>query len=806
MKTTAKKMLSLFLALTLVLGLMPLQAFATGTAWDGTSLEEPKQSGGVYQIGTGAELAWFAQNSATTKASSAVLTADIDLGNKTWNPMATFSGTFDGQGHTVKNLNGTNGLFAVVAGTSDTARAEVKNVTVEGTINATTSNVAGIAGQAYNATFENCINKADVTGASGKNTFGGVVGHGMKGTTAASNLTLTNCGNEGDIKAVSTGPVGGVIGGRVYGNAMLENCYNTGTITGMTTGTAGTPAGLISYCDSTKGNNYVKNCYNTGAILGTTGYAGGLVGYVVGTSNNLENCFNAGSVTSTGKTPGAIAANIKTTSTALTAKNCYYLSGSASKVAGYGTASGTATSKTADEMKSADFVTALGSSFEQGENYPVLAWQKTNTETPAAGYTVTLKADQETVNVGETVKVVVKVDKAVNGIQAKVKYDTNLFTYGTDTSGIIDVSKWFKNATTEIAELTFTAKAAGTGNFTFDDTTSVYTGAYEDFIKGDAVAATTETATVVVNIKTYTVSIDKDITGGSVTVKGTAFAAGDTVTLTVTPGEGYQLKSLTYTAEGGKPVAITGKSFTMPASNVTVNAEFELISATTYTITVPNVNNAVVTVTVGDKTYAEGETIEGLTEGTAFTVSAVADADYVISGIKVMSGESELTATEGVYTVANGNITIEVTVAEKALEVAISDEDYVTGYKLVTVTGTYAAGYTYDGKAMIKIAKNTYAYLVADDPKDTEDDADAAKVAKNTSGAECGDITGATKYDVNGTGKVDFSDAGAAFGCFNVAYGVADNMAMYLRADVNGDLIVDGTDVSAIMVKYDTNN
>lgn len=794
MQTNVKKLFSLVLAFVLVLGLMPLQAFAAGTAWDGTTLTEPAKSGDVYQIGTGAELAWFAQKAAAD--SEAVLTADIDLDNKTWTSMAKFSGTFDGQGHTVKNLNGINGLFAEVAGASNDARAEVKNVTVEGTINATAANAAGIAGKAYNATFKNCINKANVTGTNNKTTMGGVVGHGMKSTTSASNLTLINCGNEGDITVSYSGPVGGVIGGRVIGNATLENCYNTGTITGVTTGNAGTPAGLISYCDSTKGSNYVKNCYNTGAIQGTTGYAGGLVGYVVGTDNKLENCFNAGSVTSTGKNPGAIAANINSKA-ALTATNCYYLSGSASRVVGNGSANISVISRTADQMK--NLALDLGDSFVQGENYPVLAWQATKNE----GYTVTLTADESEVEIGDIITVTATVTGGVfRGMQAVMTYDDTLFDLGTVSgiaqnsceNGKIDLYVPFieagYNEGAVVVTATFTAKKAGTAAFDFESATA---GDYDDFM-GDAVDAEVVPVEVTVAEKTYNVAIAGGITGGTVTVNSTAFAAGADVTLTVTPDDGYQLKSLTYTAEGGEPVAITGNSFTMPASNVTVNAEFELIPATTYTITVPEVENATVTVTVGSETYNEGVEIEGLTEGMEFTVTADPAEDFVISGIKVMSNGYELTATEGVYTVANGNITIEVTVAEKALEVTISEKDYVTGYKLVTVTGTYAAGYTYDGNAMIKIAKNTYAYLTAD--------ADAAKVAKNTNGVECGDITGATKHDVNGTGKVDFNDAGAAFGCYNKAYDVAQYMEMYLRADVDGDKKVEIDDVNAIMSSY----
>ncbi|MBQ2306600.1 MAG: hypothetical protein II184_03705, partial [Clostridia bacterium] len=72
MKTSVKKLLSLLLICLLMLGMVSAVAHASGDVWDGTTLTEPALVDGVYQIGTGAELAWFAQNAAV--ASSAVLT------------------------------------------------------------------------------------------------------------------------------------------------------------------------------------------------------------------------------------------------------------------------------------------------------------------------------------------------------------------------------------------------------------------------------------------------------------------------------------------------------------------------------------------------------------------------------------------------------------------------------------------------------------------------------------------------------------------------------------------------------------
>ena len=79
-------------------------------AWDGTTKTEPKQVDGVYQIGSGAEFYWFANEVNVNKKASidVVLTADIDLAGYQWTPIGDFNtiyaGSFDGQGHTIKNL------------------------------------------------------------------------------------------------------------------------------------------------------------------------------------------------------------------------------------------------------------------------------------------------------------------------------------------------------------------------------------------------------------------------------------------------------------------------------------------------------------------------------------------------------------------------------------------------------------------------------------------------------------------------------------------------------------------------------
>lgn len=88
--------------------------------------------------------------------------------------------------------------------------------------------------------------------------------------------------------------------------------------------------------------------------------------------------------------------------------------------------------------------------------------------------------------------------------------------------------------------------------------------------------------TAVFTTNQYALAIPDDIPNGTVVKYSGTPKTGNTIKLTVTPDEGCWLDSLSYTPEGGAPVAIdeTDKNgryvFTMPPANVTVNAVFAL--------------------------------------------------------------------------------------------------------------------------------------------------------------------------------------------------------------------------------------
>ncbi len=100
-----KRILALFLTLTLLLSAAPVQVFSAGV----TSLKGSGTEADPYKIGTADELVFIAQQinagTATYVGKYFSLTADIDLSGVSSFPMiASFTGVLNGMGYTIKNL------------------------------------------------------------------------------------------------------------------------------------------------------------------------------------------------------------------------------------------------------------------------------------------------------------------------------------------------------------------------------------------------------------------------------------------------------------------------------------------------------------------------------------------------------------------------------------------------------------------------------------------------------------------------------------------------------------------------------
>ena len=312
------------------------------TAWDGTSKTEPqKDEAGVYQIGTGAELAWFAENASKNSGIEAKLTADINLGKYAWTAGKLNNGKceFDGSGHRIYNLVSTKGLFDTISGDS-----VVKNLTVEGAITAPEGQAGGIAGYLQSGTIENCVNKAAIIGGTSKYNVGGIAGY------TGSNTLIKNCVNMGEISG-EVQQIGGILG-KAGGSGSIEGCINKGAVNGSSK-----VGSIIGYDES--GIN-IENCYNAAAITGTDN-VGGVIGQAK--KSGIANCYNAGSVNK-GK-GSAFAGSAESSSF----EKCFYLKGTGYDENAQGLSS--------EELKSAE----LGTGFKLVcRNYPALTWEADKTE------------------------------------------------------------------------------------------------------------------------------------------------------------------------------------------------------------------------------------------------------------------------------------------------------------------------------------------------------------------------------------------------------------------------------------------
>lgn len=319
-----------------------LQATAAG-AWDGKTQTEPQtDENGVYQIGTGAELAWFVAKSKDADVSG-VLTADINLGKYAWlNISSSKKVVLDGASFEINGLNATAGLFAQIGSNS-----YIHDLTIRGAVSGKGS-AGAIAGYASGTApkIANCFNYAVIT--STGNNVGGLVGYTYQ------NAVIENCANFGAVTGGSS--AGGIIGGTVSNGSTITGCYNTAEISA----TGSKAGGIIG---GTSSEMTVTSCYNTGKISGTA--SGGIAGEVKGNVNwsgTVQGKITISSCYSTGEAGSAVFGTVDTASSEIS--KCYYLN----------TLNADANAEALNEadLKDADLSDAFG---PVCGGYPALRWQ-----------------------------------------------------------------------------------------------------------------------------------------------------------------------------------------------------------------------------------------------------------------------------------------------------------------------------------------------------------------------------------------------------------------------------------------------
>ena len=190
------------------------------------------QDDGSYTVYTANGLKEWAEAVQTDPTLNITLTADIDLTGETWTPVGMnrpYSGTFNGQGHTITGLNissssGAVALFNNIGGAGKVMNLQLKDVT-------------------YN----------------GSTAMGGIA-HGNSGTITACSVTgtLTTTSNSADVGGIAASNLG-----------TITACWFSGTITG-----GGNVAGIA-------GNNLNAGSYSgkiTACYWSSTGISNGVGG------------------------------------------------------------------------------------------------------------------------------------------------------------------------------------------------------------------------------------------------------------------------------------------------------------------------------------------------------------------------------------------------------------------------------------------------------------------------------------------------------------------------------------------------
>ncbi|MBR5233917.1 MAG: sigma-70 family RNA polymerase sigma factor [Clostridia bacterium] len=286
---------------------------AAASSFDGGNGSEENP----FRIATGGQLAYLAnlinEGNSYYAACSYILTADIII-NETddfaswgevppenrWTPVGSstnddsysyFSGTFDGNGHTISGMyvtgkNDYSGLFGV------SRNALFKNVTLVDSYVDGGSYTGGICGYYAADTkemsgFESCAFSGKVK--SDGNNAGGITGYfraeGDKNTTF-----ISGCCVNGSVEAVK-GYAGGITGASEAdtGSVIIKNCFNTAVVK-----SAKNAGGITGDSRAADGVAIIDCTYNTG-IVSAEENEGGISGIINCTEGegrvNIQNCY-----------------------------------------------------------------------------------------------------------------------------------------------------------------------------------------------------------------------------------------------------------------------------------------------------------------------------------------------------------------------------------------------------------------------------------------------------------------------------------------------------------------------------------
>ncbi len=272
------------------------------------------------------DMIYFAEQCAADNGGAVVeLRADIDMKNEAWTPIANFTGTFNGNGHKIYNINVSTGAAVRWAGFFGYAKGAISNVifgSKDGTTYDGSSKVemnysgadwvyAGAIAQTNNA-IDKVVNFMPVTVTTSSNCrarTGGIVGTVYDGElTGCKNYgAVTNAATAGTAGSLTGGITGLIDGSGATASNKVSGCYNYGAVTDKIGSLANYAGGIAGGITATAANVLVEKCVNEGAVkfdngstaAGAAHYVGGIVSNVADNSTGkITGCENKGVVSS----------------------------------------------------------------------------------------------------------------------------------------------------------------------------------------------------------------------------------------------------------------------------------------------------------------------------------------------------------------------------------------------------------------------------------------------------------------------------------------------------------------------------
>lgn len=311
---------------------------------------------GTFSINSKDQFITFLADTSTYANKTVSLECDIDMKNSPITFSNTFSGKFDGKGHSISNVKMSEGMFKAIANGAEVKnlhisnaaidgnstigvitpdnKGKISNCSVTGTLSVTKDmySTAGIAGS-NSGTISGCVFYGKI------NTVAGTEGVGkyVAGIAANNSGTISNCHVIGDIDSNAA-----VLAGIAASNSgTISNCSNYINVSGSYTigGIASENTGTIKDCSNygkisqkdingvgqaggiAAGNSAsgtIQSCKNYAEIKGADNNIGGIAGYTAGT---IKNCGNEGKVSGLSNV-GGIAGLNNSTATAVIS-DCY---------------------------------------------------------------------------------------------------------------------------------------------------------------------------------------------------------------------------------------------------------------------------------------------------------------------------------------------------------------------------------------------------------------------------------------------------------------------------------------------------